>query len=168
MNNFQFVTLTNPADVKEKRHQFLIRGHAIRTSAKKTRKEAVRKKENFVVVGIDPNDGGPVKRRAKEKKVAVSRAPSIGRLDPFNSLPANPERLRMLMRHSQKVACESNRHCADIKQRGQSKQENQYSALKTPERFTFKEWVRILRYEQQTETYANRNIISKIRYSKVH
>lgn len=104
MVDFKFVTLTNPDEIKEKRHQSVIRGHAIRTSAKKMRVEAVRSRNNFVVVEIDPRDHRPKKRHNKDKPRVVqqtlSRSLSSSRMDPFDSLPACPERLRILMRNS--------------------------------------------------------------------
>jgi hypothetical protein len=98
--DFQFVTLSHPGDVKSKQQQSLIRGHAIRNSAKKIRNEAEKCQENFVIVEMDLENRRP-KKRTRKPKTKVARSPSARLLDPFRTLPGSPERLAMLMRHSE-------------------------------------------------------------------
>ncbi|KAF2659045.1 hypothetical protein K491DRAFT_713055 [Lophiostoma macrostomum CBS 122681] len=98
MDNFQFVTVTNPTEIKDKRHQKTIRAHAIRTTLKKTRDKAVQSQSNFVAIEVDPHDHSLIKKRVQTKAVPITPPPSAGRLDPFDCLPASPERLRVLMR----------------------------------------------------------------------
>jgi hypothetical protein len=100
MDSFQFVTITDPTEIKHKRHQNTIRTHAIRTTLKKTRDRAIQSNNNFVTVEIDPRDRRLIKKRVKAKTIPVTPPPSAGRLDPFECLPASPERLRVLMRNS--------------------------------------------------------------------
>jgi hypothetical protein len=62
MADFQFVNVSHPAEIKERRHQHVIRASAIRNSSKESRNKAVRNHENFIVVEGDPH----TKNRASE------------------------------------------------------------------------------------------------------
>ncbi|KAF1994212.1 hypothetical protein P154DRAFT_527224 [Amniculicola lignicola CBS 123094] len=101
-DEFQFVTISHPREIKEKKTQRKIRGHAIRTSVKNNRKETIRKSENFIVVTGAPQDRKDAPRKPRNKAQALVKTPSRGKMDPFNCLPGNGERLRLLM--SQRTA----------------------------------------------------------------
>ena len=100
MEAFQFVTLTDPNDIKKKHHQNTIRAHAIRTTLKKTRDKAAKASNNFVKAEIDSRYGRVKKKPNETGILPVTRPPSASRVDPFDCLPASPERLRVLMRGS--------------------------------------------------------------------
>lgn len=102
MSKFQFVTLSHPTEIKEKRNQSVIRAHAIRTSVKKSIVQAVQRRENFIVVELDPKNRRPIRKKKKNATAGLPliKSPSISLLDPFNALPGSPERLRTLVRHS--------------------------------------------------------------------
>jgi len=97
MHKFRFVTVSHPDQIKDKKKQSTIRGHAIRSSLKKNRDDAAERRENFVALEVSLKGHGLVK---KKMAMGVGVAPSNGRQDPFNTLPGSADRLRVLMGHS--------------------------------------------------------------------
>ncbi|KAF2111986.1 hypothetical protein BDV96DRAFT_164542 [Lophiotrema nucula] len=99
MESFKFVTVAHPDEVKAKEQQHVIRTHAIRNTARKARNKAVTRKENFIIVDLDPKTHRPIRQKKGEQRATLTRSPSATLVDPFSCLPASPERLRVLMRH---------------------------------------------------------------------
>jgi hypothetical protein len=104
MDDYQFVTLTHPLALKERKNQGLIRAHAIRNTAQKARRAAAKKNENFREVAIDTVTRRPVTKKFKERihhNCSFSKGPSVGSFDPFDTLPMPgcSNRLRQLIAH---------------------------------------------------------------------
>ena len=97
---FEFVTVNHPDDTRDQTHQKRIRQHAIRNGIQNKRREETRNHQNFVVVDFDTKTGR-LKSVIPDRANAIGKSLSGGRLDPFNSLPGDGERLRALMSHSQ-------------------------------------------------------------------
>lgn len=97
---FEFVTVNHPDDTRDQTYQKRIRQHAIRNGIQNKRKEEAKNNQNFVTVDFDTR-AGRLKNMSPDKAIAIGKSLSVGRLDPFNSLPGDGERLRALMSHSQ-------------------------------------------------------------------
>ena len=104
MGKFQFITVSHPDQIKDKKKQSTIRRHAIRSSLKKNRDDAAERRENFVALEVSSKVHGLVKRRMGVGlglgKISLGVTPSNGRQDPFNTMPGSADRLRVLMGHS--------------------------------------------------------------------
>lgn len=106
MDKFQFITVSHPDQIKDKKKQSTIRRHAIRSSLKKNRDDAAERRENFVALEVSSKVHGLVKRRMGVGmgvglgKISLGVTPSNGRQDPFNTMPGSVDRLRVLMGHS--------------------------------------------------------------------
>jgi hypothetical protein len=101
MNTFQFVTISHPDQIKDKKKQSTIRRHAIKSSLKKNRDNAAERSENFVGLEVSGNGRGLIMNRTRMRKVALVSSPSNARQDPFNTMPGSADRLRVLMGHSE-------------------------------------------------------------------
>jgi hypothetical protein len=102
MDKFQFVTVSHPDQIKDKKQQSTIRRHAIRSSLKKNRDDAAERRENFIALEVSSKVHGLVKKRMGVGlgKISLVVTPSNGRQDPFNTMPGSTDRLRVLMGHS--------------------------------------------------------------------
>lgn len=96
---FQFVIATNPEEAQSKARQRKYRQHAIRKGLQNKRDDLARRNDNFLPVSFDDQSGKPTKS-GQVRQVALSRPVAPQRLDPFNSLPGDGERLRILLGHS--------------------------------------------------------------------
>jgi hypothetical protein len=92
---FQFVTVSHPDDIKDRKKQGKLRQHAIRHGIQRSKAERAKKNGVFVAVEMDRKTGQP----RKTPTVALTITPAVSLLDPFNTLCGSPERLRRLMRH---------------------------------------------------------------------
>ncbi|KAF2795664.1 hypothetical protein K505DRAFT_9936 [Melanomma pulvis-pyrius CBS 109.77] len=99
MEQFQFVTVSHPDQIKDKGKQNTIRRHAIRSSLKKNRDDAEKRRENFVEVEVSAKGHGLIKKRTGMEKESVGTSPSAARVDPFDTLPGSPDPLRVLVGH---------------------------------------------------------------------
>jgi hypothetical protein len=97
---FTFVSVSHPDEIKDRKKQGKLRQHAIRSGIQRSKAERAKKASVFVPVEIDEKTGRPMKR-TPPKTGSLTNAPSIGLLDPFNTLSGCPERLQALMRHSE-------------------------------------------------------------------
>jgi hypothetical protein len=97
---FTFVSVSHPDEIKDRKKQGKLRQHAIRSGIQRSKAERAKKAGVFVPVEIDEKTGRPMKR-TPPKTGSLTNAPSIGLLDPFNTLSGCPERLQALMRHSE-------------------------------------------------------------------
>jgi hypothetical protein len=95
---FTFVSVSHPDEIKDRKKQGKLRQHAIRHGIQRSKAERAKKDGSFVPVVMDEKTGRPMKRTLPQV-VSLTNAPSIGLLDPFNTLCGCPERLRTLMRH---------------------------------------------------------------------
>jgi hypothetical protein len=97
---YHFVTV-EPLEVsEEKAKRKRIRQHAIRNGIQNKKNELARRNNNFIAVNIDARTGKLVKRVREDDAVTLNKSLSGSHLDPFDTLPGDGERLRMLMRHS--------------------------------------------------------------------
>ncbi|OAL50878.1 hypothetical protein IQ07DRAFT_404956 [Pyrenochaeta sp. DS3sAY3a] len=95
---FQFINVGHPDEIKQKRNQRSIKQHAIRRGIEKSKPERDRRKDVFVPVKFD--DANELAHRTKAiLSPRFMRAPSMALMDPFDTLCASPERLRVLMNH---------------------------------------------------------------------
>jgi hypothetical protein len=98
---FEFVTFNHPHEMHDRQRQKRIRQHAIRYGMQNKRKEDAKRNENFVTCGIDAHTGRLKQDVRPSPAMAIAKPLSGGRLDPFDSLPGDGERLRTLMTQSQ-------------------------------------------------------------------
>jgi hypothetical protein len=98
MLEFEFVSVSHPDEIKDRKKQAKLRQHAIRNGIQKSKAERVKKNGVFVPIEVDGRTRQPVKR-SPPKADSLTTAPSVSLLDPFNTLCGCPERLRNLMRH---------------------------------------------------------------------
>ncbi|KAL1793754.1 hypothetical protein ACET3X_008736 [Alternaria dauci] len=85
-------SMSHPDQIKDRKKQQGIRQHAIRSGIQRSRAERSQHRELFVPFIAK-------EKRQKQSSMVLPHAPSIGLLDPFNTLCACPERLRNLLRH---------------------------------------------------------------------
>jgi hypothetical protein len=95
---FTFVSVSHPDEIKDRKKQGKLRQHAIRCGIQRSKAERAKKGGIFVPVEMDEKTGRPMKR-TPPKMSSLSNVPSIGLLDPFDTLSGCPERLQALMRH---------------------------------------------------------------------
>jgi hypothetical protein len=95
---FQFVTISHPDQIKDRKKQGKLRQHAIRNGIQRSKADRAKKNATFVSVEVDGKTSQSCNKIAAPT-VAMTKSPSIGLLDPFNTLCECPERLRTLMRH---------------------------------------------------------------------
>jgi hypothetical protein len=93
---FAFVTITHPDEIKDRKKQGKLRQHAIRNGISRSKAERARKDGGIVSGEIGGRRG---RQPMRQQTTAFTKTPSIGLLDPFNTLSGCPERLRTLMRH---------------------------------------------------------------------
>ncbi|KAF2446178.1 hypothetical protein P171DRAFT_253923 [Karstenula rhodostoma CBS 690.94] len=94
---FQFVTINHPHEMRDRQRQKRIRQHAIRNAMLNKREEEAKRNENFVTSGIDPQTGKLRLDVRPSPAMVIAKPLAGGRLDPFDSLPGDGERLRSLM-----------------------------------------------------------------------
>ncbi|OAG05726.1 uncharacterized protein CC84DRAFT_732716 [Paraphaeosphaeria sporulosa] len=96
---FEFVTVNHPHEMHDRQRQKRIRQHAIRNGMQNKRKEEARRNDNFVASVIDARTGKLRLEVRSSSALVLPKPLSGGRLDPFDSLPGDGERLRSLMAH---------------------------------------------------------------------
>jgi hypothetical protein len=89
---FKFVTVSHPDQVKERKKQAGIRQHAIRNGIQRSRADRAKRRDVFVSFNFE-------EKRQWKASNAIPTAPSIGLMDPFDTLCGCPEKLRTLLRH---------------------------------------------------------------------
>jgi hypothetical protein len=89
---FKSVTVSHPDQIKDRKEQGRIRQHAIRSGLQRSQADRANRRELFV--HFRARQG-----RQKQPSVVLTKAPSLGLMDPFNTLCACPEKLRTLLRH---------------------------------------------------------------------
>ncbi|KAF2024916.1 hypothetical protein EK21DRAFT_77686, partial [Setomelanomma holmii] len=94
---YEFVSVSHPDEIKDRKKQGRLRQHAIRNGIQRSRADRAKKDGVFVPVGIDGKANQTTKR--SPDAVALTKAPSLSLMDPFDTLCGCPERLRKLMRH---------------------------------------------------------------------
>jgi hypothetical protein len=98
---FEFVSVSHPDEIKDRKKQGKLRQHAIRSGIRRSKAERAKKEGVFVPVESDARSGRPAKQTPPRVSSggSLTNAPSLSLLDPFNTLCGCPERLRSLMRH---------------------------------------------------------------------
>jgi hypothetical protein len=98
MLEFEFVSVSHPDEIKDRKKQAKLRQHAIRNGIHMSKAEKAKKDGVFMPIEVTGRTGQPVKR-SPPKAGSLTIAPSVSLMDPFNTLCGCPERLRNLMRH---------------------------------------------------------------------
>jgi hypothetical protein len=98
MLELEFVSVSHPDEIKDRKKQAKLRQHAIRIGIQRSKAERAKKDGVFMPIETDGMTGQLVKRPPPEAG-SITTAPSVSLLDPFNTLCGCPERLRKLMRH---------------------------------------------------------------------
>ncbi|KAH7074895.1 hypothetical protein BKA63DRAFT_324427 [Paraphoma chrysanthemicola] len=94
---YAFVSVSHPDEIKDRKRQGKLRQHAIRNGIQRSKADRAKKDGVFVPVEIDGKTTVATKRPTNT--VALTKAPSVSLMDPFDTLCGCPERLRTLMRH---------------------------------------------------------------------
>ncbi|KAH8733198.1 hypothetical protein GQ44DRAFT_821411 [Phaeosphaeriaceae sp. PMI808] len=92
---YEFITLSHPDEIKDRKKQGKLRQHAIRNGIKRSKADRAKKEGIFVPAEMD----GRRKQPQDQTRLSITKAPSVSLLDPFNTLCGCPERLRSLMQH---------------------------------------------------------------------
>ncbi|CAO2649613.1 Nn.00g069980.m01.CDS01 [Neocucurbitaria sp. VM-36] len=95
---FQFVTVTHPDQIKDRKRQSALRQHAIRNGIRRVKADRVQGKDMLVLADID-RKSTELCERSTPPAVNLCQTPSKSLLDPFNALRGCPERLHAIMRH---------------------------------------------------------------------
>jgi hypothetical protein len=95
---FEFVTVSHPNEFRERKKQATLRQHAIRKGLERSKAARVQEQGGFINVGFDSKTYQSTKR-PRELVNVLTKSPSVGLLDPFDTLCNCPERLRRLMQH---------------------------------------------------------------------
>ncbi|KAI0447227.1 hypothetical protein F4803DRAFT_575414 [Xylaria telfairii] len=98
VGQFQFISIQTPDDAKDHAARRLARSHAVKHALRNKRKTQQDSMDNFRVMTSQDKPARFVKRRMRVRTIATPLlSPSIGKLDPFQTLAVDCSRLQALL-----------------------------------------------------------------------
>ncbi|KAJ2970188.1 hypothetical protein NUW58_g9771 [Xylaria curta] len=98
VGNFQFISIQAPDQAKDHVMRRVARSHAVKKALENKRKLQKESRENFRVITVQNKPRNFTRRRTPARTAATSLfSPSLGMLDPFQTLGVSSSRLQTLL-----------------------------------------------------------------------